>query len=116
MASRLEFVRYVTDQLSGAGDVVFRRMFGEYGLFRNGVFFAVICDDQLFIKITEAGRKFAPDLEEAPPYEGAKDYFLIDDIDNSDFLVKLAEVTLSHLPPPRKRKKKDGNSNPGKTR
>ena len=38
------------------------------------------------------------------------------DIDNSDFLVKLAEVTLSHLPPPRKRKKKDGNSNPGKTR
>ena len=116
MASSKEFVEYAMEQLRDAGLVSYRKMFGEYGWYCDGKFLGVICDDQLFIKITEAGRKFAPDLEEAPPYEGAKDYFLIDDIDNSDFLVKLAEVTLSHLPPPRKRKKKDGNSNPGKTR
>ena len=71
MASSKEFVKYIADQLSGAGEITYRKMFGEYGMYCNGKIFALICDDQLFVKITEAGRNFWPELEEAPPYEGA---------------------------------------------
>ena len=52
MASHPDYVEYVMEQLRGAGSVRARKMFGEYGLFCDGTFFAVICDDQLFIKIT----------------------------------------------------------------
>ena len=48
MASHQDFVDYVAEQLREAGTIRSRKMFGEYGLFCDGVFFAVICDDQLF--------------------------------------------------------------------
>jgi len=80
MASSKEFVHYVEEQLTDAGEITCRKMFGEYGIYCNGKIIGVICDDQLFLKITEAGRRICPDGEEAPPYEGAKPYLLIDDI------------------------------------
>ena len=77
MASRQEFVQYVLEQLSDAGAITYRKMFGEYGVYCDGKIFALICDDQLFIKITEAGKRLAPHLKTMPPYEGAKPYFLV---------------------------------------
>ena len=38
MASNLEFVQFVTDQLGDAGNITSKRMFGEYGLYCNGKF------------------------------------------------------------------------------
>lgn len=105
MASRPEFVQYVADQLSQAGAITYRKMFGEYGLYCDGKIFALICDDQLFVKITEAGRRLWPDLETAPPYEGAKPYFLIEEIDDREILVNLARETCRELPPPKPKKK-----------
>lgn len=98
MATNSEFVQYVTDQLAGAGDITYRKMFGEYGMYCDGKIFALICDNALFIKITEAGRQLAPDLDMAPPYDGAKPYFLIHDIDNKDFLTRLVIETCKSLP------------------
>lgn len=72
MASKIEFVEFVTDQLREAGEITYRKMFGEYGLYCDGKIFAVICQDQLYIKITEAGRKICPALPEAPPYGGGR--------------------------------------------
>lgn len=106
MASNLEFVEYVAEQLSEAGEITYRKMFGEYGMYLDGKIFAVICDDQLFIKVTEAGRKIAPQLTLAPPYESAKDYFLFEDIDDKEFLVDFVKKTWEELPMPKPKKKK----------
>ena len=57
MASSREFVDYVVEQLSGAGEIRYRAMFGEYGLYLDGKFFAMVCDNQLLFKDTEAGRR-----------------------------------------------------------
>ena len=70
MASHQDFVDYVAEQLREAGSIRSRKMFGEYRLFCDGVFFAVICDDQLLSKITPAGEAAFPHLPKAPPYEG----------------------------------------------
>lgn len=106
MASNLEFVEYVAEQLSAAGEITYRKMFGEYGMYLDGKIFAVICDDQLFIKVTETGRKIAPQLTLAPPYESAKDYFLFEDIDDKEFLVDFVKKTWEALPMPKPKKKK----------
>lgn len=100
MASSREFVEYAADQLGDAGHITYRKMFGAYGVYCDGKFFAVICDDRLFIKITEAARKICPDLIEAPPYEGAKNCFLIEDIDNRELLARLVTATCGELPSP----------------
>ena len=98
MACRPEFVEYVVEQLRDAGNIRCRKMFGEYGLYLDGKIFALLCDDQLFIKITEAGRRLAPGLKGVPPYEGAKPYFLFEDVDNSAFLAEFARETCKELP------------------
>lgn len=106
MASKIEFVEFVADQLRQAGDITYRKMFGEYGLYCNGKIFAVICEDQLFIKITESGRNLCPELSEAPPYQGAKNYFLVEDVENQQLLTELVTATCEELPEPKPKKKK----------
>ncbi len=106
MASNPEYVQYIADQLGEAGQITYRKMFGEYGMYVDGKIFAVICDNQLFIKITEAGRKLRPELEEAPPYEGAKNYLLVEDIDDQEALAELVKATSAELPAPKPKKPK----------
>ena len=107
MASHLDFVNYVSDQLREAGAIRSRKMFGEYGLYCNDIFFGVICDDQLFVNVTPAGEAAFPSMPKAPPYAGAKDYFLVEDVDNAPLLAELVTVTceaLRQMQPKRKPK------------
>ena len=47
---RNEFVDYVVGLMADWAPVSARRMFGGYGLCREGLMFALIVDDELFIK------------------------------------------------------------------
>ena len=107
MASHPDFVAYVTEQLREAGVIRSRKMFGEYGLYCDGVFFAVICDDQLFIKITPQAQAAFPDLPKAPPYAGAKDAFLVEDVEDREQMTRLTRITFEALQisPQKKRRK-----------
>ena len=107
MASDQDFVDFVLEQIQNAGEVTARKMFGEYGIWSNGKIFALICDNKLFIKPTESGRKFIRDVVEAPPYNGAKPSFLIEDkVEDSEWLSELVRITVKALPEPRPKKKK----------
>lgn len=106
MASRPEFVQYIADQLEEAGTITYRKMFGEYGIYCDNKIFALICENQFFVKITEAGRNLSPELDEVSPYKGAKPYFLIEDIDNKEFLVSFVRETCKELPMPKAKKPK----------
>ena len=106
MASHQDFVDYVAEQLRSAGAIRSRRMFGEYGLYCDGIFFAVICDDQLFVKVTPAGEAAFPQLPKAPPYEGAKDYLRVEDVDDRETMTTLTRLTCLELQAqPKKRRK-----------
>ncbi|MCK5220012.1 MAG: TfoX/Sxy family protein [Candidatus Aminicenantes bacterium] len=112
MGSSLNFVEFVADQMEGAGEITYKMMFGEYGLYCEGKIVALVCDDPVFVKPTEAGRKFIKDPVEAPPYPGAKNYFLIEEqIENRDWVSMLIKVSAEELPLPKpKKKKKDKKS------
>ena len=79
MASNPDFVQFVADQCAGAGEITFRKMFGDYGIYCNGKIFGLICDDRFYVKPTAAGRALLREVELRPPYDGAKDYFYISD-------------------------------------
>lgn len=93
MASDQDFVDYVAEQLREAGTIRSRKMFGEYGLFCDDIFFAVICGDQFFVKSTPAGEAAFPHLPKAPPYEGARDYIWVEDVDDRDTMTALTCFT-----------------------
>ena len=103
MASHRDFVDYVAEQLREAGVIRAKRMFGEYGLYCDGIFFAVICDDQLFVKRTPQGEEAFPNLPKAPPYAGAKDYILVEDVDDREAMAALVRLTCLALAPKKRR-------------
>ena len=83
-------------------------MFGEYAVYYNGKMVALICDDQLFIKPTLAGRAYVGVVTEKPPYEGAKPYFWIsgDRWEDGDWLTELVRLSAAELPLPVKKARK----------
>jgi TfoX/Sxy family transcriptional regulator of competence genes len=107
MSSDKSYVDFVIDQIDNAGEITFIHMFGEYGIYSNGKIFALVCDNKLFIKPTNAGRDFIQDVVEAPPYPGAKLYFLIEEkLEDREWITELVRITVNELPEPKPKKKK----------
>jgi 3-methyladenine DNA glycosylase AlkD/TfoX/Sxy family transcriptional regulator of competence genes len=108
MGSSAEFAEYICDQLRDAGDITCKKMFGEYGVYCDGKMVALICDDQFFVKKTEAAiALLGAEAEEAPPYAGAKPYFLISDMDDRKFMTTLIQEICDELPIPVPKKRKE---------
>ncbi len=107
MASDLTFVEYACDQGSDAGELSFKKMFGEYAIYLNEKIIALVCDNQLFLKPTKAGAEVLKNVVEAPPYPGAKAHFLIsDNLEDRDLMSQLFKVTENELPSPKPKKPK----------
>jgi TfoX/Sxy family transcriptional regulator of competence genes len=108
MSSLQTTVDFILEQISAAGNVSARKMFGEFGVYCDGKIVALICNDQLFVKPTSAGRAFLGEVVEAPPYEGAKPSLLIDNNrwDEAEWMTELIRVTAQDLPAPKAKKPK----------
>lgn len=106
MASKLDFVEYVCDQISGAGSITYKKMFGEYGVYCDGKIIGVICANQFFVKKTEAGAALYSDCQEAAPYTGAKPHLVIDRVDDKERMARFIRATCDELPAPKPKKKR----------
>jgi len=107
MASDIKFVEFIVDQIGNTGSIRYRKMFGEYAIYCNEKVVALVCDDQLFVKPTKAGRSFIGSVVEAPAYSGAKPSFLIEDqLEDREWLSELIAITEEELPEPKPKKKK----------
>lgn len=106
MALKSEFVEYIAEQCLGAGKITYRMMFGAYGLYCDGKFLAIVNDGECFVKITELGLREFPNLPKKPPYDGAKDYFFVEDTDNAEIMTRLVKITADALPEPKPKKPK----------
>ncbi|MBU1220346.1 TfoX/Sxy family protein [Myxococcota bacterium] len=105
MASTLDFVEFVAGQITGAGLITFRKMFGEYAFYCNGKVVALICDNQFFAKPHPQIREFIGTVTEAPPYPGAKMHFLISDkLEDADWMSELIRISYNCLPEPAPKK------------
>jgi len=105
MASDQSFAEYVAEQMSDAGTISFRKMFGEYGIYCDGKVVALVCDNRLFVKCTDAGVALLSSFTEGFPYPGAKPWILGDDyLDDEELLARLIRVTAAALPVPKPKK------------
>lgn len=101
MASRIDTVQYICDQAGLGPRLAYRKMFGEYALYLDGKVVALVCDDQLFLKPTSAGRAYLRSVTEAPPYSGAKNYYLLStELEDPERLRAALQVTAEALPEP----------------
>lgn len=69
MACSSDFVQYIVDQCSGAGEIAVKKMMGDYCIYCDGILFGLICDNNLYVKVTESGKALLKEIILRPPYE-----------------------------------------------
>lgn len=105
MASTIDYVEFVVSQLQEAGvTVTYRKLFGEYGLWSGGKFFGTVEDNQFYVKITRAGQELLPGAAPVAPHGGEPGMYLVEELEDKEFLGELVERTCLELPEPRPKK------------
>lgn len=95
MATSKEYKNFILEQLCLLDNVVCRAMMGEFLLYYDNVLFGGIYDNRLLVKITNTNKKY--NLKKQLPYEGANPMYLIDNLDNKEFLKEIILKTCKGL-------------------
>ena len=84
-----------------------RAMFGEYALYADGKVVALICYDQLYIKIVPASIALEDMCEKSEPYKGAKPHYLVEEsqLSQIDGLARILIEIAKGLPEKKVKKK-----------
>ncbi len=104
MATKKEYLNFILDQLSGLSDITYRMMMGEYIIYYRGKITAYVCDDRFLVKPVDSAKRMLKEAPLEPPYEGAKDMVLVEDVDNRAFMEQLFEAMYEELPEPKQKK------------
>lgn len=108
MATSIDFIDFVCDQIRDVGMIRYKKMFGEYMVYVNDKPVLLVCDNTVYIKKLECVADKMSNAECGYPYNGAKEHFIldIDDVILSKQIVKILEQV---IPVPRPRKKVNRN-------
>ena len=104
MATSKEYIAFILDQLSELDGITHKQMMGECIIYYHGKIAAYLCDDRLLVKTVPSAVKLMPDAKMEPPYDGAKEMILVENVDDRNFLTMLFESMYDELPEPRKKK------------
>lgn len=107
MGTSTQVAEGILDQLSGAGALSMKKMFGEYAIYLDGKMVASICDDTLFVKPTAGALALLENNPMGPPYPGAKPHLRIDAaLDDADLMAQVLRAVAADLPAPKPKKAK----------
>jgi TfoX/Sxy family transcriptional regulator of competence genes len=79
MSTQKETVEFILEKINASKLFSTRAMFGEYALYAKGKVVALICDDQLYIKILPESGDLEDVCEKDSPYPGAKPHYLVEE-------------------------------------
>ena len=76
MASSLDYLTYVLELLKEVEGITYKKMMGEFLLYKDGILFGGVYDNRFLVKKSDvlSGRG----LKEEIPYPGAKPMLLVD--------------------------------------
>lgn len=105
MATSKDYLAYVLDLLSDAGNITYRAMMGEYVLYINNKVFGGIYDDRFLVKPTENAVKLLGSAGYQIPYDGAKPMLLVS-IEDKRRIAELVTAMEPELSQPKRRKQR----------
>lgn len=103
MASSEECIDFVCRQLQGAGDVMPRKMFGDWCIYVDGKPVLLVCDEICYVKMHPAVGPLMEDAETGCPYPGAKPHYILD-IGHRTEALRVVRTLAEALPYPKPKK------------
>lgn len=95
MASSKDYKDYILEQLNLLEDITYKAMFGEFMLYYKGIYFGGIFDNRFMVKNVSTNKKYGLTLD--LPYPNAKEMYLVENIEDKDFLKALVLDTVRGL-------------------
>ena len=90
MASSKDYLEYVLELLREVENVTYKKMMGEYMLYKEDILFGGVYDNRFLIKKTESLENSG--LKEQIPYPSAKPMLLVDSEDPDEIKELIALV------------------------
>lgn len=103
-----DFIEQICETLQPLGEVLSRKMMGDYIIYVNGKCVITACDNNAFVKKLPCIAEFMTEAETGCPYHGAKECYILDFHDKRKAL-KVVELLWNDLPYPKPKKKKGAN-------
>jgi len=79
MSTQKETIDFILEKLRRPKRFSARAMFGEYALCADGKTVALVCDDQLYVKIVPASAELEEICQKGEPYPGAKPHYIVEE-------------------------------------
>ena len=105
MATTVDFIEYVCEQIECVGAVRHKKMFGEYMVYVNDKPILLVCDNTVFVKILPCLDGIMSGADKGFPYNGAKEHYVLD-IDNANLAREVISALEPVTPIPKPRNKK----------
>lgn len=104
MATSIDFIKYVCEQIDVVGIIRYRKMFGEYMVYINDKPILLVCDETVYVKMKDDIKELMKNAPIGFPYKGAKEHYILD-IDDKDLCFRVINVLEPITPIPVKKKK-----------
>ena len=105
MATSVDYIEYVCEQIVGNYAVRYKKMFGEYMVYVNDKPILLVCDNCVYVKILPELAELMSDAERAIPYDGTKDHYVLD-MENGEKVSNVIAVLERITPLPKSKPQK----------
>jgi len=102
VATTVEYVEYVCEQIRYFDNVRYKKMFGEYMVYINEKPILLVCDNTVYVKILDSIKDYLQNAEKGFPYGGAKEHYILD-IDDIELCEKVIGKLENITPLPKKK-------------
>lgn len=103
MATSIDYIEFVCEQIHGNYTIRYKKMFGEYMVYLNDKPVLLVCDNTVFVKKLAELTDIMSNAECGFPYDGAKEHYILD-IENSELTERVITMIERITPLPKKRK------------
>lgn len=91
MATKLEFIEFVCEQIESPYPVTYKKMFGEYMVYVNEKPLLLVCDNTVYVKKLEQVDELLKDSTCGIPYKGAKEHYILD-VEDSELTSQVVDI------------------------
>ncbi|MDE7395376.1 MAG: hypothetical protein K2M95_04580 [Clostridiales bacterium] len=103
MATTVDFIEFVCEQIRSGFAVRYKKMFGDYMVYVNDKPILLVCDNCVFVKKLPELESVLGDAETGLPYEGTKEHYILD-IENAALVDAVIPLLERITPLPKKKR------------
>lgn len=91
MATSLDYIQFVCEQLHTPFPVYYKKMFGEYMIYVNDKPILLVCNNTVYVKKLEVLKDIMNNSACGIPYKGAKEHYILD-VEEVELTSKVIEL------------------------